>query len=78
MGCGRQKARIAGLLHDCAKLGDEDALRLAKEYGYTPNTQQRCAPGLLHGPLGAIRAQREFGIDDADVINAIGCHVSAG
>ena len=27
------------------------------------------------GPLGAIRAQREFGIDDADVINAIGCHV---
>ena len=74
-GADGKKARIAGLLHDCAKLGDEDALRLAKEYGYTPNTQQRCAPGLLHGPLGAIRVQREFGIDDADVINAIGCHV---
>ncbi len=74
-GADGKKARIAGLLHDCAKLGDEDALRLAKEYGYTPNAEEQRAPGLLHGPLGAIRVQREFGIDDADVINAIGCHV---
>lgn len=74
-GADGKKARIAGLLHDCAKLGDEDALRLAKEYGYTPNAEEQRAPGLLHGPLGAIRVHREFGIDDADVINAIGCHV---
>ena len=74
-GLSTEKARLAALLHDCAKLGDEDALRLAKEYGYTPNAEEQRAPGLLHGPLGAIRAQREFGIADEEIINAIGCHV---
>lgn len=74
-GADGKKARTAGLLHDCAKLGDEAALRLAKEYGYTPNAEEQRAPGLLHGPLGAIRAQREFGIADEEITNAIGCHV---
>ena len=70
-----EKARIAGLLHDCAKLGDGDAVALAEKYGYEPSVEERRAPGLLHGPLGAIRVQREFGVDDKDVIEAIACHV---
>ncbi len=74
-GADGKKARIAGLLHDCAKLGDSEALELANQYGYTPNDEERRAPGLLHGPLGAIRAQRDYGIEDKDIINAIACHV---
>ena len=70
-----EKGRIAGLLHDCAKLGDGDAVALAEKYGYEPSEEERRAPGLLHGPLGAIRVQREFGVDDKDVIEAIACHV---
>ena len=31
--------------------------------------------GERRAQIGAIRVHREFGIDDADVINAIGCHV---
>lgn len=70
-----KKARMAALLHDCAKLGDEQALMLAREYGYTPNEEETRSPGLLHGPLGAIRAQREYGIEDKAILCAIGCHV---
>ena len=29
---------------------------------------------IVHGPLGAKRAKREFGIEDEEIINAIACH----
>lgn len=67
--------RTAGLLHDCAKVNETDILSLAAHYGYMPSEEERTSPAILHGPVGAIRAERDFGITDKAVLDAIQCHV---
>lgn len=69
----RKKAALAGLLHDCAKLTPEKQYELAKEYGLDVSSM---AQPIIHGPLGAVRARRVFGITDNDVLSAIGCHTT--
>ena len=34
------------------------------------------AQPIIHGPLGAVRARRVFGITDNEVLSAIGCHTT--
>ena len=67
------KAALAGLLHDCAKLPPEKQYELAKEYGMDVSSM---AQPIIHGPLGAVRARRVFGITDNDVLSAISCHTT--
>lgn len=67
--------RTAGLLHDCAKVNEADILALAAQYGYTPSEEERTSPATLHGPLGAIRAERDFNVTDRAVLSAIQSHV---
>ena len=69
----RNKAALAGLLHVCAKLPPEKQYELAKEYGLDVSSM---AQPIIHGPLGAVRARRVFGITDNEVITAISCHSS--
>ncbi len=72
-GVDGKKAAIAGLLHDCAKLAPEKQLELAQEYGMDVSSMPQ---PVIHGPLGAERAKRLFGIDDTEVLSAIACHTT--
>ena len=70
-----QKAALAGLLHDCAKgMNLKEMNRLAREEHLVQDEATLASGALLHAPVGAFLAQREFGIRDEDVLNAIRSH----
>ncbi len=73
-GFDANKARLAGLLHDCAKLSDETLLELARRYGVTPDEYDRANPGLLHDRVGAHYAREAYGVEDAQILAAIASH----
>ncbi len=75
-----EQARIAALLHDVARDLPETVLArmaidagdpLAREMAATP------APIILHAPVGAILARREFGVTDPAILRAIALHTTA-
>ncbi len=76
--CSKDKARIAGLLHDCAKNIKEDKiLEMCAEFGITIDNICKMQPKLLHGPIGAKLATKLFGIKDKDILDAIYYHTIA-
>lgn len=77
-GADREKAYLAGLVHDCAKeIKSDEALRLLKDrYCVVPDTASVLMPNLLHGILGAYMARSEFGIEDADIFDAVRYHTT--
>ncbi len=69
------KASTAALLHDIAKLLDNDTLlQLAKDYNIPLDEGFIITPKLLHGPVAAKMAQMDLGIDDPIILNAISAH----
>ncbi len=71
------KARIAGLLHDCAKYLDDDKLiSLCEKYDLGISESEKKSPYLLHGKVGALIARKKFRIEDEDIINAITYHTT--
>ncbi len=70
-----EKAYISGLLHDCARDMNIEGLR---EYANMCNIEigeiEALHPLLLHAPVGACIAQKEFGINDKDILSAISSH----
>lgn len=76
-GYDTDKAKLAGLLHDCAKgYEPEKMLMLCEKYGILPDEVTQRTLGLLHQLLGAKVARDEFGIEDIEVLNAIRCHTT--
>ena len=63
------KARLAALLHDCAK-GFSDARLLSYA-----DTEPPILP-VLHAPAGADYAHTVYGVDDDEVLNAIRLHTT--
>lgn len=73
----RQRANVAGLLHDCAKDYPTDLkLRLCKEYHVTTDEIILNETDLIHPFLGAEIAKREYLIEDEDILNAIRYHTT--
>jgi predicted HD superfamily hydrolase involved in NAD metabolism len=71
------KAKIAGLLHDCAKMLDyQQLIKKAEEYRLDLDDISRLQPGLLHGVIGSIMARWDFGIEDAEILDAIRYHTT--
>ena len=69
------KARIAGLLHDCAKEVDKDeAVLLCDEMGIEIDDEKRVQKGLLHADLGAELIKRDYKIDDKEIYDAVKYH----
>lgn len=76
-GVDMKKAEIAGLLHDCAReLENEEVLKLCKEYNIEVDAVCEHEPKLLHGPVGAVVAKKEYGIEDEEILGAICCHTT--
>ncbi|MBV8196601.1 MAG: bis(5'-nucleosyl)-tetraphosphatase (symmetrical) YqeK [Candidatus Eremiobacteraeota bacterium] len=72
------KARIAGLLHDLARLYPKTQLIEECESRRLPIAPfERAHPVLLHARLGAALAAEEFGVHDSDVLSAIEKHTTA-
>lgn len=73
----RQKARVAGLLHDCAKDYPEGMrLRFCKEYKVQVDEIMQKQTDLIHPFLGAEVAKREYQVLDEDILNAIRYHTT--
>lgn len=71
------KALIAGILHDCAKcMTDEKRISICQKKGIeiTPTEYQK--PSLLHAKVGSYLAEKEYDIDDPDILNAIKYHTT--
>ena len=73
----QQKARVAGLLHDCAKDYPEAMrLRFCKEYKVKMDEIMEKQTDLIHPFLGAEVARREYQVTDEDILNAITWHTT--
>lgn len=71
----REKAVIAGLLHDCSRFMDRKRLlKLAERLKMRIDPISRLEPKLLHAPLSAYIARTRFGIKDPQVLRAISHH----
>jgi predicted HD superfamily hydrolase involved in NAD metabolism len=74
-GVDPRKARLAGMLHDLARLySPERLLAETAARGFTIAPQERAHPTLLHARLGAALARERFGVDDPAVLSAIEKH----
>ncbi|MHB8432800.1 MAG: bis(5'-nucleosyl)-tetraphosphatase (symmetrical) YqeK [Candidatus Tyrphobacter sp.] len=69
------KARLAGLLHDLARLyAPERLLAECAARGLAIDEAERAAPVLLHARLGAALARERFAVTDFEVLSAIEKH----
>ena len=76
-GADMNQARIAGLLHDCAKhYSGEKLLQKCKEYHLPVSEYEQAFPELLHAKVGAYLAREKYGIEDEEIIQAIDCHTT--
>lgn len=73
------RARLAGLLHDCARQFPNEAMTAeADARGVEYGEVERAMPLLLHAPLGAHVAREVYGVDDAEILRAIARHTVGG
>lgn len=73
-GVDPQRARLAGLLHDCAKsMAYGEMLVRVRGMDGVDDEELGMEP-VLHAPVGAVEAQKEFGVQDPEILSAIRCH----
>ena len=74
-GYDQEQARLAGLLHDCAREFPNDGLIDEAIRRRLPiGTVEQSMPLLLHAPIGAVRVQEIYGVDDPAICQAIARH----
>lgn len=74
-GVSTEKARLAGLLHDVARLcSPQQLIDECSQRGMSIDALERSNPVLLHARLGAELARERFGVVDPDVLSAIAKH----
>ena len=76
-GADPEKARFAGLIHDCCKgIPAKEQLEIIKNAGIELDEDTLASPALWHSIAGAVYAEHEFGVTDEDVLNAVRYHTS--
>ena len=66
---------IAALFHDIAKeLPTEETLAICDKYGIALDEYERTHPYLVHGKVGAVILQRDWGISKPSILDAIRYH----
>lgn len=76
-GGDREKAYIAGLLHDVMKNeSEEEQLKMMKKDGIILSQAEKNNPKLWHAMSGAAFIRHELGITDTDMINAVRYHTT--
>ncbi|MDF2677847.1 MAG: metal dependent phosphohydrolase, partial [Bacillota bacterium] len=69
-GISKDKAYVAGLLHDCGKNKFNISEKTEK------NDKNKNNDNLIHSHIGASLATEEYNISDEDIINAIKYHTT--
>ena len=76
-GYDRPKARMAALMHDCAKDYPADMKRrFCREFHVDVDEIMLETIDLTHAFLGAEVARREFGVEDEEILGAIRYHTT--
>ncbi|MTI58477.1 MAG: HD domain-containing protein [Firmicutes bacterium] len=74
-GLAVDKAYLAGLLHDYAKgYSEEELKRLARISSWYIDEEEMSIYQLLHAPVAAYLVEKELGIDDSQILEAIRYH----
>lgn len=74
-----ERAKLTGLLHDCARnLSNNNLLQMAKSFAIVVDDVEHCQPMLLHAPVGACLAKVEYGVSDPQMLTAIALHTTGG
>ena len=74
-GADPMRARLAGMLHDCAKSMDYDQM-VALVKGNVPDLddEELATEPVLHAPAGMLLARDEYGVRDPEILSAIRRH----
>lgn len=76
-GADTEKARMAGLLHDCAKcIPNKKKIELCRKKKIRVTEFEIEHPVLLHAKLGTYVAETDYGIHDPEVLSAIEWHTT--
>lgn len=69
--------QVAGLLHDCARyLSGIDLIKACDRDGISLRDIERANPDLAHAKYGAYLAEKEYKINDSEIINSILYHTT--
>ena len=78
-GVDPMRARLAGMLHDCAKwMAYGDMVALVRKYVPDADEEEIGTEAVLHAPAGAVVAWREYGVRDREILSAIRKHTLGG
>ena len=78
-GMNEERARIAGLLHDCGRVYETSALPMeARRRGIPIGKIESAMPLLLHAYIGAYLIYEVYGVNDAAIAQAIWRHTVGG
>lgn len=76
-GIDLDQARVAGLLHDCAKcIPNKKKLAICDKKHVDLTDFEKQNPFLIHAKLGAVLAKDSYGIEDSEVCEAIKWHTT--
>lgn len=72
-----ERAKIAGLVHDCAREASKDQLiKYMEASGIQPDAVSLCQKELLHGPAGVYVCRSIFLIEDEEILSAVRYHTT--
>lgn len=76
-GADREKARLAGILHDIMKDTEkEEQLKMLSKFGIILSETEQANPKLWHAICGAAYIERVLGVTDAEILDAVRYHTS--
>lgn len=76
-GADLEQARLAGLLHDCAKcIPNKKKIEMCKKKHIPVSDFEIEHPVLLHAKLGKYLAETDYGVRDLEVLSAIEWHTT--
>ena len=72
----KEKAAIAGYLHDISGIFQTRRIAVAEEFGVAIVEAERKFPMIIHQKLSRVIAKEIFKIEDEEILNAICCHTT--
>lgn len=70
-------AETAGWLHDIsAVIPNGDRIALSRELGIEVLPEEEAFPMIIHQKLSVVMAEQLFGVTDAAILDAVGCHTT--
>ncbi|MDO3676983.1 bis(5'-nucleosyl)-tetraphosphatase (symmetrical) YqeK [Paenibacillus ehimensis] len=76
-GADPEAAETAGWLHDIsAVIPNGDRIAVSRELGIEVLPEEEAFPMIVHQKLSAVMAEQLFGVTDAAILDAVGCHTT--